>query len=235
MAARKNSQNHNLLSKADIASALGMTSQTFANRATRDGKFPQPTYSNVTGTVSLYSHEDAIKVYDYVTRADRERLARAEDRFGAALRGEFKPVEEDEESDDAEKVPAEASAPVQLDGQESMALETEAPKVDPAVDAEFDKALTKDDKPADKPAESAPVDLKADLDKNLDALIDRMDAPKSPKAEAEATGTEAKADAPKADAAKAPSKADTEAIAAEAKAAPKAAPRARGGALTGRK
>ena len=69
--------NHNLLSKSDIAKALGMSSQTFANRQSRDTAFPQPTYSNRSGTVALYTIEDAQKVYEHVTKAERERLANA--------------------------------------------------------------------------------------------------------------------------------------------------------------
>ncbi|MCC3302161.1 hypothetical protein [Arthrobacter sp. zg-Y895] len=74
----KNRQtNHNLLAKSDIAKALGMSSQAFANRQSRDAEFPQPTYSNRAGTVALYTIEDAQKVYEHVTKAERERLANA--------------------------------------------------------------------------------------------------------------------------------------------------------------
>lgn len=85
---KKQHQNHNLLSKTDIAKALGMTSQTFSNRQTRDDKFPAPTYSNRSGSVALYTPEDAKKVYDYCTRAERERLEQAEKMFASLTSGE---------------------------------------------------------------------------------------------------------------------------------------------------
>ena len=74
---------HDLLSKSEIAKALGMTSQTFSNRQSRDPNFPTPTYSNRSGSVALYSAEDARKVYEYCTLAERERLERAEKIFAS--------------------------------------------------------------------------------------------------------------------------------------------------------
>lgn len=78
-------ENHNLLSKADIAEMLNISSQLLSNKATRAAEkgedFPQPTYSNQSGTVTLYTIEDAKLVYEYVTRAERERLEKAQAAF----------------------------------------------------------------------------------------------------------------------------------------------------------
>ena len=225
--ARSKNENHNLMSKADIADALGMSSQHFSNRMSRDGKFPQPTYQNRTGTVSLYSQADAKKVYDYVTKADRDRLERAARAFG------FADTEDQIENiitltDDSE-LEGQTSVTEALDEDEKAT--DEAPKIDADTDAEFDKALTKT--PAEKAADksdarkiaatdnntgtddkAAPKDLREDLDAGLDKLIANMDAGKA----------EAKADA------------GTKGLSSLLPGAEtKAAPRRRGGALQGRK
>jgi hypothetical protein len=68
--------NHNLFSKADISEMMGITTQGFANRISRDADFPQPTYSNRNGTVVLYTKEDVAAIHAHMTRADRERIER---------------------------------------------------------------------------------------------------------------------------------------------------------------
>ena len=222
--ARSKNENHNLMSKSDIADALGMSSQHFANRMGRDEKFPQPTYQNRTGTVSLYSQGDAKRVYDYVTKADRERLERAARAFG------FAETEDQIENiltvtDDSE-LEGQTSVTEALDEEKKVTEEVkgkplvligEAPAIDADTDAEFDAALTKaDDKPAEE-AKPAPKDLREDLDEGLDKLIANVDAGK---AEAKAD-----ADAPKADA-------GTKGLSSLLPgAATKAAPRKRRGAL----
>ena len=65
-------------SKGDIADMMDITTQAMANRAARDENFPQPTYRNESGTVVLYTAEDVRKIYEYMTRADRERVAKLE-------------------------------------------------------------------------------------------------------------------------------------------------------------
>lgn len=208
---RKN-KNHLLLSKGDLGRVLGITTQTFANRATRDPKFPQPTYSNASGSVALYSQEDAKKVYDYMTQDAQRKLDEAKAKFERALSGDVDP--DTDESEDGE-LEGQADALAELTEGETPADDTDktqAPKVDPATDAEFDKALAAqapvtldkgDDKPADKAADAPKPPSAADLKKIAD--------------DAKASA----ADAPKAD--------------AKGEDAPKAAPRARGGALTPRK
>jgi hypothetical protein len=212
---RKN-KNHLLLSKGDLGRVLGITTQTFANRATRDPKFPQPTYSNASGSVALYSQEDAKKVYDYMTQDAQRKLDEAKAKFERALSGDVDP--DTDESEDGE-LEGQADALAELTEGETPADETDktqAPKVDPATDAEFDAALTS----------SAPVTLdkgddkgKADAPKLIEKADDKTEGV-GPLVSVPAKADEKPADAPKADA-----KAD----------APKAAPRARGGALTPRK
>ena len=97
--AQNHQMNHNLLSKSDIAKALGMSSQTLANRQARDPGFPQPTYSNRTGTVALYTVEDAQAVYEYLTKAERERLAKAARMFESLTSGAAPAAFEDDTSD----------------------------------------------------------------------------------------------------------------------------------------
>lgn len=63
-----------LFSKGDIAEMMGMTTQALANRSTRDTDFPQPTYSNKSGSVQLYTKDDVKKIHEHLTKADRERL-----------------------------------------------------------------------------------------------------------------------------------------------------------------
>jgi hypothetical protein len=63
-----------LFSKGDIAEIMGLTTQGFANRSNRDPEFPQPTYSNKSGTVQLYTKEDVKKIHEHLTKADRERI-----------------------------------------------------------------------------------------------------------------------------------------------------------------
>lgn len=125
---------HDLLSKSEIAKALGMTSQTFSNRQSRDDKFPPPTYSNRSGSVALYDTVDAKKVYDYCTRAERERLAKAEQMFASLTSGEvsFEDVELPLEEDEA---PASDAAKAEVAKEEAPApAKEEAPAKD--VDAE---------------------------------------------------------------------------------------------------
>ena len=63
-----------LFSKGDIAEMLDMTTQALANRSTRDTDFPQPTYSNKSGSVQLYTKEDVKKIHEHLTKADRARI-----------------------------------------------------------------------------------------------------------------------------------------------------------------
>lgn len=63
-------------SKGDIADMMGVTTQAMANRAAREEGFPPPTYTNESGSVVLYTEEDVRKIYEFMTRADRERLSR---------------------------------------------------------------------------------------------------------------------------------------------------------------
>lgn len=79
---------HNLYSKGELASLLQVTTQTFANWQARYEDFPGPTYSNRAGNVALYSTEDVEKIFDYVTRAERDRLAEREKTLRAVLSGE---------------------------------------------------------------------------------------------------------------------------------------------------
>lgn len=72
-----------LFSKGDIAEIMGMTTQALANRSTRDADFPQPTYSNQSGTVQLYTKDDVKKIHEHLTKADKERIAKLD----AALSG----------------------------------------------------------------------------------------------------------------------------------------------------
>jgi hypothetical protein len=63
-----------LFSKGDVADMMGMTTQALANRSTRDAGFPQPTYSNQSGTVQLYTADDVKKIHEFLTKGERERL-----------------------------------------------------------------------------------------------------------------------------------------------------------------
>lgn len=63
-----------LFSKGDVAEMMGMTTQALANRSTRDADFPQPTYSNQSGTVQLYTADDVKKIHEFLTKGERERL-----------------------------------------------------------------------------------------------------------------------------------------------------------------
>lgn len=184
---------HDLLSKSDIAKALGMTSQTFSNRQSRDKDFPAPTYSNRSGSVALYAPEDAKKVYEYCTRAERERLQKAEQLFANLTGGgepTFENVELPLEKEEApaakaeakaEEVKAEAPAPAEKPAEK--APEAPAPKADPAADkAAADKAA------ADKAAKEKAT---AEKIKAADAKI------AANKAAAQATAAKAPTTAPK--------------------------------------
>lgn len=72
-----------LFSKGDIADMMGMTTQALANRSTRDADFPQPTYSNKSGSVQLYTKDDVKKIHEHLTKADRERI----EKLNAAIGG----------------------------------------------------------------------------------------------------------------------------------------------------
>lgn len=141
---RKKNENHNLLSKADIAEMLNISSQLLSNKASRAAErgesFPEPTYSNGSGTVALYTLDDAKQVYEYVTKEERERLEKAKaafEKFGLVT-SDGEPVEEPtlDLGKPAEKAEAKA---------EPKAAE---PKVVPAKATE---------KPADKPAQGKPA------------------------------------------------------------------------------
>ena len=67
-------KNDYLFSKGDIAKIMGLTTQGFANKSNRDPEFPQPTYSNKSGTVQLYTKEDVKAIHEHLTKADRERI-----------------------------------------------------------------------------------------------------------------------------------------------------------------
>lgn len=74
MTAPKTRDKDFLFSKGDIAEMMGMTTQALANRSTRDTDFPQPTYSNKSGSVQLYTKDDVKKIHEHLTKADRERI-----------------------------------------------------------------------------------------------------------------------------------------------------------------
>lgn len=172
---KKSSANHNLLSKADIAEMLNISSQLLANKTSRAAEkgeyFPQPTYSNKSGTVTLYTLEDAKEVYEFVTKAERERLEKAKAAFESfGLSTEDGPVEEptldlaDEKPADkpVEKVaekPVEKAAekPAAAPAQKPAAAKAEPAKTEPAK-AEPAKAAAKTEpaKPATAPTVKAP-------------------------------------------------------------------------------
>lgn len=186
-------ENHNLLSKADIAEMLNISSQLLANKAARAAekgeKFPEPTYSNRSGTVTLYTVEDAREVYEFVTKEERERLRRAQaafEKFGLGLSTEDgEPVEEptlDLEGDDdkpAEK-PAEKQAPAKAEAKPEVKAESKPePKPEAKADAKADA------KPVDKVADAKPVtvtDAKAPEVKADAAKVAPAKLPAPPKA-----------------------------------------------------
>jgi hypothetical protein len=65
-----------LYSKGDIAELVGMSTQALANRASRDDGFPKSTYTNASGTVQLYTKADIKAIHEFLTKPDRERIAR---------------------------------------------------------------------------------------------------------------------------------------------------------------
>lgn len=177
--------NHRLLSKADIAEMLDISSQLLANKAARAAEkgeyFPEPTYSNESGTVSLYTVEDAKEVYEYVTKAERERLQKAEKafaKFGLAM-SDGTPVEEP-------KLDLAASDPAP----KAEEPKVEAPKVPekPAQKPAGNKAAEKPaQKPADKPV--AKSDEKPVTVNDAKAPEVKADAAKTTPAKGAATGT----------------------------------------------
>lgn len=78
----KTRENNFLFAKGDIAEMMGMTTQALANRSTRDPEFPQPTYSNKSGSVQLFTKEDVKKIHEYLTKGERERLAKLSEAIG---------------------------------------------------------------------------------------------------------------------------------------------------------
>lgn len=72
-----------LYSKGDIAALIGMSTQALANRSSREEDFPRPTYTNASGTVQLYTKADIKAITEYLSKPERERLAR----LNAALKG----------------------------------------------------------------------------------------------------------------------------------------------------
>lgn len=188
---------HDLLSKSDIAKALGMTSQTFSNRQSRDDKFPAPTYSNRSGSVALYTPEDAKKVYEYCTRAERERLQRAEQMFASLTSGDaatFEDVELFTEANPAteEKAPEAPAAEVKTEApkaeEKPAPAKEEAPAKVAETDAEkaakakatADKIKAADAKIAEKKAAAAPAKTQAPASKTpqaaTQAAADKNDA-----------------------------------------------------------
>lgn len=170
-------KNHELLSKSEIAKALGMTSQTFSNRQTRDPKFPAPTYSNRSGSVALYAPEDAKKVYDYCTRAERERLEKAEKMFASLTTGEvsFEDVElpladEDADQEFEDAAPAAAPAP------EKVEAKPEPVKEDPAAKAKADAEKAAKEKATADKIKAADAKIAADKAKTAPA---KTEAPKA--------------------------------------------------------
>lgn len=186
-------ENHNLLSKADIAEMLNISSQLLSNKATRAAEkgedFPEPTYSNQSGTVTLYTIEDAKLVYEYVTRAERERLEKAQAafaKFGVQM-SDGTPVEEptlDLPEDKAPAAPAKEEPKV-----EAKAPEKAAEK--PAAKSEAKPVTVADAKAPEVKADAAKAELdrkaaeQARLDKNESRRITATDnksgvAPKTP-------------------------------------------------------
>jgi hypothetical protein len=70
-----------MFSKGDVAEMMGITTQALANRTTRDENFPQPTYSNKSGSVQLYTKDDVKKIHEVLQAAERE----AREKLEAAL------------------------------------------------------------------------------------------------------------------------------------------------------
>lgn len=194
---KKQHQNHNLLSKTDIAKALGMTSQTFSNRQTRDDKFPAPTYSNRSGSVALYTPEDAKKVYDYCTRAERERLEQAEKMFASLTSGEvsFEDVElpivdVEEEAPAQEEAPAPKEAPAPAPAKEEAkapapSAEEKAAADKKAADAAAEKAAKQ--KATEEKIKAADAKIAADKAAANKTATPKVEAPKVP-AQAPAKG-----------------------------------------------
>lgn len=85
-----------LFSKGDIAEMMDMTTQAFANRTTRDKDFPQPTYSNKSGSVQLYTADDVKKIHQHLTAADKARLAKLDAALGG-LSADKAPAKESEQ------------------------------------------------------------------------------------------------------------------------------------------
>lgn len=106
---------HSLFSKADISEMMGITTQAFANRISRDADFPQPTFSNRNGTVSLYSKDDVTKIHEHMTRADRERIERLNKAMEALKDPEPAPA-----ASKAPAKPAKAVADAPLEGQTAI-------------------------------------------------------------------------------------------------------------------
>lgn len=71
-----------LFAKQDVADMMGITAQALSNRASRDEKFPRPTYTNVSGTVSLYTAEDVKAIHEFLRKEEQERLDKLTEAIG---------------------------------------------------------------------------------------------------------------------------------------------------------
>lgn len=154
-------ENHGLLSKADIAEMLNISSQLLANKAARAAErgeyFPEPTYSNRSGTVSLYTIDDAKEVYEYVTRAERERLAKAEaafKSFGVVMGTPQKQVVEP--TLDLEEKPAAKAEAKPEDKPEAKTAPAEV-KAEPKIEAKVEDKVAPKVSTSTKPADAKPV------------------------------------------------------------------------------
>lgn len=152
-------ENHGLLSKADIAEMLNISSQLLANKAARAAErgeyFPEPTYSNRSGTVTLYTLDDAKEVYEYVTKAERERLAKAEaafKNFGLSVGGQ----KVEEPTLDLEEKPAAKADPKPEAKPEAKSAPAEV-KAEPKIEAKVEDKVAPKVSTSTKPADAKPV------------------------------------------------------------------------------
>lgn len=168
-------KHHDLLSKSEIAKALGMTSQTFSNRQSRDDKFPPPTYSNRSGSVALYAPEDAKKVYEYCTRAERERLENAAKMFATLTSGDAPAAFEDVELPAPAEEAPKAEAPAKVE--EKVEAKPE-PKVEEAAPAKVEEKATETDAEKAAKAKATADKIKA-ADEKIAAGKQAAAAPKA--------------------------------------------------------
>lgn len=71
-----------LFTKSDIAEVMGVTVQAVSNYIRRYEDFPAPQYSNLDGSVCLYTAEDLKKIYSFLTAKFAEANVRLNDKLG---------------------------------------------------------------------------------------------------------------------------------------------------------